>query len=463
MSLAQLADALATRRLSSREVVEAHLHRIDEINPLINAVVTVDADRALASAKLVDELRAGGTDLPVLSGIPMTHKDTHETVGMRTTFGSPIFAENVPNRDALIVARLKLAGVICTGKSNVPEFAAGAHTTNPMFGTTLNPYDSTRSASGSSGGAAAAIACGVQAAGDGSDTGGSLRLPASFNNIVGLRPSNGWIPHVSPGNPWEWLSQPGFMARRVADVAMLMDLCSGPDPLGPASRLEPGRFSSFEAGQDLAGWTIGFAPDLDGRIEVEDEVAEVVRAAEPVLIGLGAQLSRETPALDDAAEVFRAARAYEFAKNYGHLVEGHAHLMKSSLRDNIQAGLSLSVDELFALDDARARLWVAMQDYFSRHDVLVTTTSQVEPFAAELDYPETLSGQPITDYMAWVHATSLISATGCPAISVPAGFSATGLPVGLQIIGPVGADKRVLEAAQAFESVTAHARAHPPL
>ncbi|TSI13119.1 amidase [Brevibacterium aurantiacum] len=463
MSLAELADALATRQLSSRELVEAHLLRIDEINPRVNAVITVDADGALASATEVDELRARGSDLPLLSGIPMTHKDTHETAGMRTTFGSPIFAENVPNRDALIVSRLKSAGVISTGKTNVPEFAAGAHTTNPVFGTTRNPYDTALSASGSSGGAAAAIACGVQAAGDGSDTGGSLRLPAGFNNIVGLRPSNGWIPHVSPDNPWEWLSQAGFMARRVADIAMLMDLCSGPDRMGPAARVESGGFSKLDSGKDLSGWAIGFAPNLGGQVEVENEVAEVVGAAGPVLTGLGAHLSYEAPTLDDAVEVFRVARAYEFAKNYGHLVEGHAHEMKNSLRDNIQAGLNLGVDDLFALDDARARLWVAMQDYFSRHDVLVTTTSQVEPFAADLDYPDSLSGKPISDYMAWVYATSLISATGCPAISVPAGFSSTGLPVGLQIIGPVGADKRVLEVAQAFESVTNHARTHPLL
>lgn len=463
MSLADLADALTTCQLSSRELVSAHLHRIDEINPLVNAVVTLDADGALASATAVDELRAGGADLPPLSGIPMTHKDTHETKGMRTTFGSPIFADNVPNRDALIVSRLKQAGVISTGKTNVPEFAAGAHTANTVFGTTRNPYDLTRSASGSSGGAAAAIACGVQAAGDGSDTGGSLRLPAAFNNIVGLRPSNGWIPHVSPGNPWEWLSQPGFMARNVTDVALLMDLCSGPDPLGPASRLESGRFSRLDASMDLTGWTIGFAPDLNGWVEVEDEIAEVVGGSEAVLSGLGAQLSHEAPALDDSAEVFRLARAYEFAKNYGHLIDDHADLMKSSLWSNIQDGMNLAAEDLFALDAARARLWVAMQDYFSRHDVLVTTTSQVEPFAAELDYPDSLGSKPITDYMAWVHATSLISATGCPAISVPAGFSTSGLPVGLQIIGPIGADKRVLEVARAFESVTAHARTHPSL
>ncbi|SMX83714.1 amidase [Brevibacterium aurantiacum] len=463
MALAELAGALATGQLSSRELVEAHLRRIDEINPLVNAVVTVDADRALASANKVDELRARGTDLPLLSGIPMTHKDTHETAGMRTTYGSPIFADNVPNRDDLIVARLKSAGVISTGKSNVPEFAAGAHTVNPVFGTTRNPYDLTRSASGSSGGAAATIACGVQAAGDGSDTGGSLRLPAAFNNIVGLRPSNGWIPHVVPGNPWEWLSQPGFMARNVADVALLMDLCSGPDTWGPTSRLDLGQFSDLDTTTDLSGWRIGFAPDLNGQVEVEGEVAEVVGNSETVLTGLGAQLSHEAPALDDAAEVFRLARAYEFAKNYGHLIVDHADQMKSTLRGNIQAGLDLGAEDLFALDAARARLWVAMQDYFSRHDVLVTTTSQVKPFDAELDYPDALNGKPISDYMAWVHATSLISATGCPAISVPAGFSATGLPVGLQFIGPVGADARVLKVAQAFERVTNHAQTHPPL
>lgn len=463
MSVGELKGALGARELSSRDLVEAHLQRIEEINPLVNAVVTVDAQRALDSAKAVDDLRSRGRDLPPLSGIPMTHKDIHETAGMRTTFGSPIFADNVPSRDALIIARLKTAGVISTGKTNVPEFAAGAHTVNPLFGTTRNPYDLNRSASGSSGGVAAAIASGIQAAGDGSDTGGSLRLPASFNNIVGLRPSNGWIPHVPPGNPWEWLSQPGFMARNVADVALLMDLCSGPDHRGPMSRHVTSRFSTPDADPDLSGQVIGFVPDLGGRIEIEDEVAAVVSATGPILLGMGARLSDEEPDLGDAAEVFRIARAYEFAANYGRLVENHSEQMKSSLRNNIRAGLNLEVEDLFALDAARARLWTAMQDYFSRHDVLVTTTSQVEPFRAEVEYPEMLNGKPVTDYVGWIHATSLISATGCPAISVPAGFSATGLPVGIQIIGPVGGDALVLQVAGAFEAATGHALSHPPL
>lgn len=463
MSLHELVAALAAKELSSRELVEAHLNRIDEVNDRVNAVVTLDPDQALASATKADELRAHGGDLPPLLGIPMTHKDTHETAGMRTTFGSPIHAEKFPDHDALIVARLRAAGVITTGKTNVPEFAAGAHTYNPVFGTTRNPYDLEKSAAGSSGGAAVAIACGIQAAGDGSDTGGSLRLPASFNNLVGLRPSNGWIPHVR--KPWEWLSQPGFMARSVADVGLLMHLCSGPDARAPLSRREqfPLLETSQSPDQDLSGMVIGFSPDLGGRIDLESSVAEVVNTAGEILSGLGAQLSPEAPDLDAAAAVFALARAYEFAKNYGYLLAEHGDWMKASLQNNIRDGLNLSIQDMFDLDTARARLWVALDSYFSDHDVLVTTTSQVEPFSADMEYPDTLNREPVTDYMAWIHSTTLISATGCPAVSVPAGFSRSGLPVGLQIIGPVGADARVLQVARAFEAATEHALTHPRL
>ena len=201
LSTRELAARIAAKEISAREALTVQLRRIDEVNPAINAVVTRDDDRAMAEATAADEALAAGEEVGVLHGVPMTHKDTHDTAGMRTTWGSPIMADRVPEADSLIIARLRRAGVITSGKTNVPEFAAGSHTFNPVFGTTRNPYDLTKSASGSSGGVGAALAAGIQASGDGSDMGGSLRSPGSFNNVVGFRPSNGRIPHTRPGNP----------------------------------------------------------------------------------------------------------------------------------------------------------------------------------------------------------------------------------------------------------------------
>ncbi|MFP3395536.1 amidase [Brevibacterium sp. H602] len=460
LSLAEQAAALDSREISSVELMTAHFDRITEINPTTNAIVTLEPERALAAAWEADQRRAAGEEgLPPLCGVPMTHKDTHDTAGMRTTYGSELFADHVPQRTSSVIARLQAAGVISTGKSNVPEFAAGAHTTNRVFGTTKNPYDATRSAAGSSGGAAAAIACGVQAAGDGSDTGGSLRLPASFNNIVGLRPSHGWIPRTFPEDPWQWLSQPGFMARTVDDVAWLMELCSGTGP-GPASTL----FGPWRGeATDLSGITAGFSPDLDGLLELETEARDVVAGAASVFVDLGARLSDSVPDLRASRGVFRTARAYEFAANLREVDAALPGRLKASLQADVDAGLALTAHDLFDFDRARARLWSAMNDYFSTHDVLVTVTSQVLPFSAEDEYPTRINSRPIEDYMAWVDSTTLISATGCPALSVPAGFSSTGLPIGMQIIGPVGGDATVLRVARSFEAATGHARRRPDL
>ncbi|MYM18532.1 amidase [Brevibacterium sp. 5221] len=469
LSLRELSALLTAGELSATQTVSAHVERVARLNPALNAVVTWEPETALASARAVDDARAAGVPLGPLAGVPMTHKDTHEVAGMRTTWGSPIRAHHVSERDCLVVARLRAAGVIATGKTNVPEFAAGAHTFNPLFGTTVNPYDPTRSAAGSSGGAAAVIAAGIQPAGDGSDTGGSLRLPASFTNLVGLRPTDGWLPHAIPENPWEWLSQDGFMARSVSDVALLMELCSGPAALAPQSRCEPGGFTgpAFDADADwepeLRTLRVGFAPDLGGRIEVEAEVAEIVGSAAQVFDDLGARVAWEAPDLTAAAGVFRVARAFEFGFNYGSLLDAHAQQLKPALRANIQAGLDLSRADIFDALRERAQLLTAMGDFFARCDVLVTVTSQVLPFDSDLEYPAELNGARVTDYLAWMEATTLISATGCPAVSVPAGFSAAGLPVGLQIVGRPGVDAQVLRVARAFELATGWGQRRPEL
>ncbi len=479
LSTRELAALLREGQVSAQEAVRAHYTRIEEVNPVVNAIVTTDPERALEEARAADarlvEARRTGEELPPLHGVPMTHKDTHDTAGMRTTLGSPVYADRVPEADDLVVARLRAAGVITTGKSNVPEFAAGAHTFNPVFGTTVNPYDPTRSVAGSSGGVGAALATGIQASGDGSDMGGSLRTPASFNNVVGMRPSNGRIPHLPPGDAWAWLAQKGFMARTVGDVALLMSVGAGPHPLGPCSVREPGTvfdLPEFRAGTayqpDLTGVRVGLSADLAGLLEVEAEVRDVVQGSAGVFAQLGAEVDDRVPDLTGADEVFSVQRAYDFVAAWGEVVQAETARpdggrIKEAIVWNTRLGLDLTAEDLVRKDRARARLWQATHDYFETHDVLVLATAQALPFDARLEYPQTINGRPMENYLDWMRAVTVISATGCPAISVPGGFSREGLPVGIQIVAAPGRDVELLRVAHAFEAATGHAQRHPDL
>lgn len=257
-----LAARLRRGEISAREVVQAHLDRIERVNPAVNAIVTLDPEGALTAAAHADEQLARGAAVPPLHGLPIAFKDTRLTRGMRTTHGSPLFADHIPDQDDLLVDRLQRAGAIRLGKTNVPEFAAGSHTFNAVFGTTRNPYDLTRSAGGSSGGAAAALAAGMQPLADGSDMGGSLRNPASFCNVVGLRPTPGRVPSPPGSDLWDTLSVPGPMGRTVADTALLLSAMAGPDPRCPFSLETPGAAFRVPLDRDLRGLRIAWAPDL---------------------------------------------------------------------------------------------------------------------------------------------------------------------------------------------------------
>lgn len=479
LSTRELAARIASGQVSAREAVQDHLDRIEQVNPALNAIVTLDAEGALERAAEADErfasARGSGDPLPPLHGVPMTHKDTHDVAGMRSTLGSLVYADRVPEQDDRLIGRLRAAGVVATGKSNVPEFGAGAHTFNAVFGTTVNPYDTSRSVAGSSGGVGAALASGIQASGDGSDMGGSLRTPASFNNVVGMRATHGRIPRVPPANPWGWLTQQGFMARTVGDVALLMSVGAGPDTAGPSSYPEDGSvfdLPEFSLGADhvpgLAGVRVGLSPDLGGLLLVEQEVRDAVLAAGPVLEGLGAVLDDAAPDLRDADQVFTVQRAYDFVSLWGDVVaaedarEGGSRI-KEAIRWNTRVGRELGVDDLVAADAARVRLAAATHAFFGSHDVLVTATAQALPFDAELEYPQAINGRPMENYLEWMRAVTLISATGCPAISVPGGFSANGLPIGVQIVAAPGRDVDLLRVAHAFEAVTHYADRHPLL
>jgi amidase len=461
LSARALAEGIRARRFSAREALEAHLARIAEVNPRINAVVTLDEEGARARAAAADEATVRGAALGPLHGVPMTHKDTHDTAGMRTTFGSPIYRDRVPDADAQIVARLKRAGVNSTGKTNVPEFAAGSHTFNPVFGTTTNPYDTTRSAGGSSGGVAAAIAARIQPAGDGSDMGGSLRTPGAFCNVVGFRPSAGRVPDAGAADPYAWLSRQGVMAREVSDIAYLMESVAGPDPLVPTSLPEPGALFAVPLRRELTGVRIGWTPDFGLGVPVDREIVDVLKRGLRVFEELGATVEHACPDLRAADEVFATTRAFDFALNYGDLLEDHRGEMKKALVWNIEKGLALTVDELVGAQRARGRLHRATTAFFGEFDLLVAPVTQVLPFDAGMEYPDSIGDVVLENYLDWMRAATLVSATGLPAISVPAGFSGGGLPIGLQVVAPDRADLALLHAAHAFEQATGYA-ATPP-
>ena len=480
LSTRELASRLARREVSSREVLSDQLARIDSVDPVLNAVVARDDGRAHAQAANADAITArcqrstdaSGSGLGRLHGVPLTHKESNDVAGWTTTRGSKLLLGNVASEDALIIARLRTAGIVTSGKTNVPEFTAGSHTFNDLFGTTVNPYDTTKSAAGSSGGAAAAISAGVQASGDGSDMGGSLRTPASFTNIVGMRPSNGRIPHVLPANPWQWLAQTGFMARTVSDLALLMSVACGPAAGAPSAISEPASVfdrrefaepEHHEPGSGLTGLRIGFSTDLGGLIPVERRVADVLGPVAGVLAAAGACVDEALPDLHAADEVFRIRRAYDFAVDYRELVRDHRDEVREAVVWNTELGLDLSVDDLIEADRARCRLQASVEQYFSHHDLFVLTTSQVAPFDANIEYPHEIDGQQLADYLEWMRAATIVSATGCPAVSVPAGFTSEGLPVGVQFVAAPGKDVELLLACQAFEELTNHHRRTPVL
>jgi amidase len=457
----ELARLLRDGELSAREVTEAHLRRIEEVNPSVNAIVTLTADQALREADAAD--RRPREDRPPLHGLPVAHKDTHETAGVRTTWGSPLLADYVPARDELVIERMRAAGTIMLGKTNVPEFAAGSHTFNTVFGTTRNPYDLSRSAGGSSGGAAAALACGMQPIAEGSDMGGSLRNPASFCNVVGFRPSPGRVPSWPGDAAWSTMGVQGPMARTVSDAALLLSVLAGPDPRSPIALETPGEAFDVPLERDIAGLRVAWAPRLDGSIPVEPAVLAALEPALKVFAGLGCVIEEACPDLSGADEVFRTLRAWQFEFSLGTLLDRQRDKLKPSLAGNIEQGRHLTGPDLGRVSVLQTRLYHRIREFFEGYDVLLAPVSQVVPFDADLEYPAEIAGEPMGSYVDWMRSAYLISATGCPALSVPAGFTGNGLPVGLQIIGPHRADLAVLQVGHVFEQATRYAERRPAL
>ncbi|MET1058129.1 MAG: amidase [Nocardioides sp.] len=447
-----MVDAVRRREISAVELMDLHLARIAERNPQLNAIVSLDEERGRAGAAAADAALAAGDPVGPLHGLPFAFKDTHAVAGWRTTYGSPLHADHVPDRDELLVERVRGAGAVTIGKTNVPEFAAGSHTFNTIFGTTLNPVDPTRSAGGSSGGAACALRAGMVPLADGSDMGGSLRNPASFCGVVGLRPSLGRVPEWPHANAWESTSVGGPMARNVGDLALLLSVLAGPDPRAPLALGDPGSAFAPPLSGSLSGLRVALSEDLGGAFQVDDEVRSVVASSATVFSGAGAQVAAAFPDLSLADDTFRTLRAWHFQARFGASLRRHPDAFKQSLADNIRAGESLTGADVARAYRQRTALAETMRLFFGSYDVLVLPVSQVPPFPADQEFPTAINGVEMETYLDWMRSAYFITVTGCPAISVPAGHTRDGLPVGVQIVAPHGADRRLLEVAAAFEA-----------
>ncbi|MBB3051028.1 amidase [Prauserella isguenensis] len=463
LTAVEQAALIRGREISSVELVRAHLDRIEAHNPAVNAIVTLAPERALHEAHDADRRLARGESPGPLHGLPVAHKDLHLTAGLRTTFGSPTLADHVPDSDDLVVERLRAAGAITIGKTNTPEFGAGSHTFNPVFGTTCNPYDLTRSAGGSSGGAAAALAAGFQPIADGSDMGGSLRNPASFCNVVGMRPSAGRVPSWPSTFGFSGLSVQGPMARTVSDVALTLSVMAGPDDRSPIALTTPGETFRAPLERDLTGLRVAWTPDFGGLVPVDPDVLAVLGRQVTAFEQLGCHVDDACPDFTGADDVFRTVRAWQFAQAHGALVDRSTEQVKESLRRNVEQGRALSGEDISRAEALRTELFHRMRGFFTHYDVLLAPVCQVVPFDAALEYPTTVAGTVQDDYLGWMRSCYVVSAVGNPALSVPGGFTADGLPVGLQIIGPHRADLTVLQVAHAFERLTGHGHHAPAL
>ena len=462
MSAVDLAAAIRARRLSPVEITQAVLARIDAINPRLNAFCTVVPDRALADARAAEAAGRRGETLGPLHGLPISFKDLTPTAGIRTTMGSRIFEHWVPQEDAVVVERARRAGAVVLGKTNTPEFGCKGVTDNLVFGHTRNPWNPERIAGGSSGGAAAAIAAGLGPLAEGSDLAGSIRIPASVCGVVGFKPSLGRVPYWPALNGYTGFSHVGPLARTVADTALLLAAWAGADDRDPRSLPATGEDFARAVDGGARGLRVAWSPDLGGA-PVDPEVRRITEAAAKAFVDLGCRVEEEHPPLDDALALFMDLTAPLRAAAMAQ------HLPK--WRDQLDPMLLLRLDRaegMSAIDAERAThrrtaLWHGVRRFFERYDVLVTPTTSVAAFPIGRTFPAEIDGRPLTNQLEWFPFTYPFAITGQPAISVPAGFTADGLPVGLQIVGRRFADATVLRVAAAFEAARPWAHRRPPV
>ena len=452
----QLARLLKSRKISAVELMRAFIARIERVNPKVNAIVTFLPEQALKAARAADRSKRKS----LFGGLPVAYKDNVQTRGIRTTFGSPIYKDHVPNEDHLIVERLSAAGAIMLGKTNLPEFAAGSQTFNSVFGATRNPYDLTKTCGGSSGGAAAAVASGMLPFADGGDLAASLRNPGNYCNVVGFRPTPGRVPAWPAANAWNTLSVLGPIARTVEDAAFLLSAMAGPDPRSPVSIEEPGSVFLKTLRRSFRKTRIAWSRDLGG-LPMDPRVSAVLDRQRKVFTDLGCSIESAEPDFSGATEAFETLRAVGFVQSYGEFYRTRRGDLKDTVQWNVEQGLRLAPQQVARANGLRSELYQRMRVFLEKYEFLVCPVNQLPPFAVDEPYPVEINKTKMTNYLDWMKSCYYITITGHPAISVPAGFTPEGLPVGIQIVGRYRADFSVLQLAHAFESATG-AWKHPP-
>jgi amidase len=450
-------------KTSPLEVMQAVLARIEAVNPRVNAVVTLVRDSALRAARRATAALRRGARLAPLFGIPVGIKDVTLTRGIRTTYGSKLFADHVPDEDALVVERLRAAGAIVIGKTNTPEFAFGPNTVNAIFGATRNPWNLALTAGGSSGGSAAALATGMCPLAEGTDLGGSLRGPASYCGVVGFRTTPGLIPRYPSTLAWDTYSVEGPMARTIADTALMLSVMAGPDDRAPISyAVDTREFLKAVRAPSVKGWRIASTPDLGGLVLVDREVRDVFEGAVAVFRGLGARTERACADMSAVPEIVRLSRGFLMVARHADKVAEHRAVLQEGLVENTEQGLRLSPQDVARGELLRTELWHLVREFLAGRDLWITPTSAVPPFPIEQQHVLEVNGQPVGKAMQRSYLTYAFSVLGLPAISIPCGFTRAGLPVGLQIVGKRRGDAAVLRAAAAFEAARPWAHRVPP-
>jgi amidase len=445
-----IAALLQTRAAGAVEVLDAFLARIAALNPALNAIVTLDAQGARAQAAAIDAARLRGDALGPWAGLPIAIKDMEATRGMRTTLGSPIFRDAIPDHDALFVERLRSRGLVIIGKTNTPEFAMGSQTFNPVFGATRNPWDPDMTCGGSSGGAAVCVATGMLPFADGSDIGGSLRNPGNFNHVLGLRPSPGRVPDAPSVEGWHGLSVLGPIARTASDAAFLLAAMAGPDARDPLSIAEDPAVFLRPLDRDLSGVRVAVSRTLGG-LPVDPEVARVLEEGASLLRRQGCIVEEAEPDFTGADLAFDTQRALFFAARYAPLVAAHRHEMKDTAIWNIGEAWTLTPQRIIDASLARTRVFHAMRAFLERHEFLIAPVNQVPPFPVGEPFVTEINGVTMGSYIEWMRSCTRISITSHPAASVPCGFTRRGLPVGIQVVGRYREEFGVLQMAHAIE------------
>jgi amidase len=447
-SARELARLIASRAVSPVEVLDAHLARIEQVNPKLNAIVTLATEQAREAAQAAETAVMRGDKLGSLHGLPIGIKDVTLTAGIRTTFGSPLYKDNVPQEDAEVVRRLKAAGAIILAKTNTPEFAAGANTVNEVFGATRNPWNPELSPAGSSGGSAVAVATGMLPLAQGTDFGGSVRVPAAFCGIAGIRPTPGLIPNYPMPLAWDPGQVNGPLARTAEDVAFMLDAMVGFSRLTPTSVAPPWQSAraAVEAASDAKGLRVAYVSDIAG-IGVDPEIDAVCQRAAEGLRGAGATVEHIAFDVSEGRDPYQTWRgAWMVGQQFARLHQ--LEQFGNNLKGNVKAGMSVNALDLAKTEQTRQQVFHRFRDLFERFDILLTPAAPVRPFPVTQNYPDQINGRKLENYIDWIAPAFLITLVSLPAGSVPAGKTGDGLPVGLQIVAPRFEELKILSIAK---------------